>query len=149
MSELQQSIKKDMIKAMKAGEKERLSIIRLMMSAFKQIEVDERIELDDDRIIQTIDKMCKQRKESITQFAKAGRDDLIKIEENELTILNEYLPAALSQEEIDTFIDDAINKSGASSIKEMGKVMGILKPQLQGRADMGSVSQQIKTRLSA
>ncbi len=149
MSQLKQSIQADMIKAMKAKEKNRTSILRLMMSAFKQIEVDERIDLDDDRIIQIIDKMCKQRKESIFQFEKANRSDLIQIEQDELVILKEYLPAALSAKEIDGFINDAIKKTGASSIKEMGKVMGILKPQLQGRADMGSVSQQIKSRLSS
>ena len=149
MSQLKQSIQADMIKSMKAKEKDRTAILRLMMSAFKQIEVDERIELDDERIIQIIDKMCKQRKESIFQFEKANRDDLIQVEQDELVILTEYLPAALSKEEVDAFIDDAITKTGASSIKEMGKVMGILKPQLQGRADMGTVSQQIKSRLSS
>ncbi len=149
MSQLQDSIKTDMVKAMKSGDKSRTAILRLMMSAFKQIEVDERIELDDDRIILIIDKMCKQRKESIIQFEKANRDDLTKIEHDELVILREFLPAALSNEEIDAFINDAIAKTGASSIKEMGKVMGILKPQLQGRADMGSVSQQIKARLNS
>lgn len=149
MSQLKESIQADMIKAMKAKEKDRTAILRLMMSAFKQIEVDERIDLDDDRIIQIIDKMCKQRKESIFQFEKANRNDLIQVEQDELVILKEYLPAALSAEEIAVFINDAITKTGASSIKEMGKVMGILKPQLQGRADMGSVSQQIKSRLSS
>lgn len=149
MSQLKKAIQADMIKSMKAGEKERASTLRLIMSALKQIEVDERIELDDDRIILIIDKMCKQRKESILQFEKANRDDLIKVEHDELAILKEYLPAALSSEEIDAFINDAIEKTGASSIKEMGKVMGIIKPQLQGRADMGSVSQQIKARLSS
>lgn len=149
MSQLKDSIQADMVKAMKAKDKERTAVLRLMMSAFKQIEVDERIELDDDRIIQIIDKMCKQRKESISQFEQANRDDLIKVEKDELVILTEYLPAALSAEEIDSFINNAITKTGANSIKEMGKVMGILKPQLQGRADMGSVSQQIKARLSS
>jgi len=148
MSQLKDSIQADMVTAMKAKDKGRTSVLRLMMSAIKQVEVDERIDLDDDRIIQIIDKMCKQRKESILQFGKANRDDLIKVEEDELVILTEYLPAALSPEEIDNFINDAITKTGASSIKEMGKVMGILKPQLQGRADMGSVSQKIKSRLS-
>ena len=149
MSQLKSSIQADMVKAMKAKDKDRTSILRLMMSAIKQIEVDERIDLDDERIIQIIDKMCKQRKESILQFKKADRDDLIKVEQGELVILTEYLPAALSTAEIDSFINDAITKTGANSIKEMGKVMGILKPQLQGRADMGSVSQQIKSRLSS
>jgi len=149
MSQLKQSIQADMIKSMKAKEKGRTAILRLMMSAFKQIEVDERIELDDERIIQIIDKMCKQRKESIFQFEKANRVDLIQVEQDELVILTEYLPAALSAEEIDSFVNDAITKTGASSIKDMGKVMGILKPQLQGRANMSTVSQQIKSRLSS
>ncbi len=149
MSQLKATIQADMVKAMKAKEKNRTSVLRLMMSAIKQIEVDERINLDDERIVQVIDKMCKQRKESILQFEKANRDDLIQVEHDELVILSEYLPAALSSTEIEHFINDAITKTGASSIKEMGKVMGILKPQLQGRADMGSVSQQIKSRLSS
>lgn len=149
MSQLKTSIQADMIKAMKAKEKARTAILRLMMSAFKQIEVDERIDLDDERIIQIIDKMCKQRKESIIQFEKASRNDLIQVEQDELVILKEYLPTPLSAEEIAVFINEAITKTGASSLKEMGKVMGILKPQLQGRADMGSVSQQIKSQLSS
>ncbi|MFT7556913.1 MAG: hypothetical protein ACI9LO_003246, partial [Planctomycetota bacterium] len=113
-----------------------------------QIEVDERIELDDARILVVLDKMAKQRRESISQFANAGRDDLIAIEEAELLIIKEFLPEALSDEEIGQRVEAAIADSGAASIKEMGKVMGILKPQLQGRADMGKVSQLIKARLS-
>ena len=135
--------------SMKNGDKKRLGVIRLMLSAIKQIEVDERIELDDDRIIAVLDKMAKQRRESISQFESAGRNDLIEIEQDELVILQEFLPAALSETEINQLVDEAIEKTGAASIKEMGKVMGMLKPQLQGRADMGQVSQLIKTRLSA
>lgn len=149
MSQLQQTIKADMIAAMKAGKKDRLAVLRLIMSALKQVEVDERIELDDTRVTAIIDKMCKQRRESISQFEKANRDDLIKVEQDELIILSEYLPEALSDAEIEQLINSAIDKTGAKSIKEMGKVMGILKPQLQGRADMGAVSQQIKNRLNA
>ena len=110
----------------------------------KQIEVDERIELDDDRVIAVLDKMTKQRRESIEQFAKASRDDLIAIEEFELQIIKEYLPEALSEAEINELVEQSIQTSSASSIKDMGKVMGLLKPQLQGRADMGSISTAIK-----
>ena len=134
---------------MKAGEKERLAVIRLMLSAIKQVEVDERIELDDSRITVVLDKMSKQRRESISQFSDAGRDDLIAIEQAELEIIQEYLPEALSDQEINDLIGQAIAETGAASMKEMGKVMGILKPKLQGRADMGKVSQQIKSQLSA
>jgi len=147
---LKQTITEDMKNAMRAGDKPRLGVIRLTTAAIKQIEVDERIDLQDDdtRVISIIDKMIKQRRESISQFDKAGRDDLVKQEEFEITILQPYLPAALSANEIDSLVNDAIEKTGATSIKEMGKVMGILKPQMAGRADMGKVSQTIKARLS-
>lgn len=138
----------DMKSSMKSGDKARLLVIRNMLAAIKQIEVDERIELDDARVIAVLDKMSKQRRESIAQFTTAGRDDLIKIETAELEIIQKYLPEALSDAEIETLIEDAINTTGASSMKEMGKVMGILKPKLQGRADMGKVSQLIKSRLA-
>ena len=134
---------------MKSGDKKRLGVIRLMLSAIKQIEVDERIELDDNRVTTVLDKMAKQRRESIAIFATAARDDLIAIEEAELKIILEYLPEALSETEIDALIEQSITSTGAASIKEMGKVMGILKPQLQGRADMAKVSQLIKARLSS
>ncbi len=147
---LKQTITDDMKNAMRAGDKPRLGVIRLATAAIKQIEVDERIDLqeDDSRVITIIDKMIKQRRESISQFEKAGRDDLVKQEQFEITILQPYLPAALSADEIDTLVNDAIEKTGAASIKDMGKVMGILKPQMAGRADMGQVSQTIKKRLS-
>jgi hypothetical protein len=149
MSEnLKTQLQDDMKSSMKGGEKKRLGVIRLMLAAIKQIEVDERIELDNARIISVIDKMAKQRRESIAQFTTAARDDLIAIEQNELEIIQEYLPAALSEAEINQLIEQSITSTGAASIKEMGKVMGILKPQLQGRADMGKVSQLIKARLS-
>lgn len=148
-SQLKSRLTADMKTAMKAGEKDRLSVIRLMLSAIKQVEVDERIELDDARVTVVLDKMGKQRRESISQFSDAGRDDLIAIEQAELEIIQEYLPEALSEAEISDLIGQAIEESGAASMKEMGKVMGILKPKLQGRADMGKVSQQIKTQLSA
>ena len=135
--------------SMKSGDKSRLLVIRMMLAAIKQIEVDERIELDNDRIIAVLDKMTKQRRESIEQFFKASRDDLIAIEESELLVIKEYLPEALSETEINTLVEQSINSTGASSIKDMGKVMGMLKPQMQGRADMSRVSQLIKSRLSS
>ena len=135
--------------SLKGGNKERLGVIRLMLAAIKQIEVDERIELDNDRIITVLDKMAKQRRESITQFDKAGRDDLTAIEQAELEIILEYLPEALSEAEINDLVEQSIAATGAATIQDMGKLMGMLKPQLQGRADMGKVSQLIKSRLSA
>ena len=150
MSEtLKTQLQSDMKSSMKSGDKDRLGVIRLILSAIKQIEVDERIELDDSRIIAVLDKMAKQRRESIAQFDQAGRDDLSAIEAAELDIIQTYLPQALSEEEIDALIETSIASTGAASMKDMGKVMGMLKPQLQGRADMGKVSQLIKSRLSA
>ena len=139
----------DMKSSMKSGDKARLLVIRNMLSAIKQIEVDERIDLDDARVIAVLDKMSKQRRESIAQFTTAGRDDLIQIEAAELEIIQEYLPEALSDAEIEAEVENAIATTGAGSIKEMGKVMGLLKPKLQGRADMGKVSQLIKSRLTS
>ncbi len=148
MSELKKQIQDAVISAMKAGEKERLKTIRLMTSAMKQIEVDERIELDDQRIIVILDKMVKQRRESISQFKTAGRDDLVKQEDFEIDIIQEFLPQALGEEEVDEIVSQAIKQTGASSIKDMGKVMGLVKPQIVGRADMGEVSGRIKSLLS-
>jgi uncharacterized protein len=146
---LKSKIQADMKSSMKSGDKPRLGVIRLMLSAIKQVEVDERIELDDTRILAVLDKMAKQRRESITQFDAAGRDDLSAIEHAELEIIQEYLPEALSEAEIEALIEQSITSAGAQSMQDMGKVMGVLKPQLQGRADMGKVSQQVKSRLSA
>ena len=146
---LKSKIQADMKSSMKSGDKSRLGVIRLMLSAIKQVEVDERVELDDTRIIAVLDKMAKQRRESISQFDQAGRDDLSAIEHAELEIIQEYLPEALSEAEIEALIEQSIAAAGAETIKDMGKVMGMLKPKLQGRADMGKVSQQIKSRLSA
>jgi len=146
---LKQRLTDDMKAAMKGGDKPRLGVIRLMLSAIKQIEVDERIELDDNRIIVVLDKMTKQRRESATQYEQAGRDDLLEQEVFEIGILKDYLPEALSDAEIDAMIEDAISTTGAASIKDMGKVMGKLKPQMQGKADMGAVSGKIKSRLNA
>lgn len=135
--------------AMKAGDKPRLGVVRLMLSALKQIEVDERIELDDTRITAILDKMVKQRRESISQFESAARDDLIAQEKFEIEIIQEFLPQALSAAEIEAILDDAIASTGASSIKDMGKVMGIIRPKVVGRADMGEISNSIKARLNA
>jgi len=148
MSDLQKQIQASAISAMKAGEKERLKIIRLMTSAMKQIEIDERIELDDARVIAILDKMVKQRRESISQFKTAGRGDLIKQEVYEIDIIQEFLPQALSEDEVDAIVSQAIEQTGASSIKDMGKVMGLVRPQIIGRADMGEVSGRIKSLLS-
>ncbi len=149
MSDLKKQIQDAAISAMKAGEKKRLAIIRLMTSAMKQIEIDERIELDDQRIIVILDKMVKQRRESISQFKTAGRDDLVKQESFEIDIIQEFLPQALGEEEVDEIVSQAIKQTGASSIKDMGKVMGLVKPQIVGRADMGEVSGRIKSLLSS
>jgi uncharacterized protein YqeY len=134
--------------AMKNGDKERLATIRLILAAVKQVEVDTREDVDDQSMLAILDKMAKQRRESISQFEQAGREDLVAKETQELNIITEFLPKALSEEEISELIDQAMQDTAASSMKDMGKVMGILKPQIQGRADMGKVSQLIKSRLS-
>ncbi len=134
--------------AMRNGDKSRLQTIRLILSAVKQQEVDTRQEQSDDDIVASLTKMQKQRRESISQFENAGRQDLVDKEKQELEVISEYLPEALSEDEIDQLISEAMTASGASSIKDMGKVMGILKPKLAGRADMGAVSAKIKSSLS-
>jgi len=139
----------DMKSSMKSGDKHRLGVVRLMLAAIKQIEVDERIELDDTRVLAVLDKMVKQRRESIAQYGKAGREDLVDAEQSEVDIIQEYLPEALSEAEINELVEQSIAETGAASMKDMGKLMGVLKPRLQGRADMGKVSQLIKSRLSA
>ena len=133
--------------AMRAKDKPRLATLRLITAAIKQQEVDERIELNDTQVLALLDKMCKQRRESISQFEKAGRDDLIAQEVSELDIIQTYLPEQLSDNEITVLIDAAMTATGAASIKDMGKVMGKLKPELQGRADMSAVSAMIKAKL--
>ena len=145
---LKDRITEDMKTAMRAGEKERLATIRLILSAVKQREVDERITLDDSQVLAAIEKMMKQRKESITQFEAGGRADLVAKETAELAILQAYLPAQMSDAEIDALIAEAIASTGAASIKDMGKVMGAVKAKAQGRADMGAVSARIKQKLS-
>jgi len=146
-STLKPKLQSDMKSSMKAGDKTRLSVIRLMLAAINQIEIDERTELDDSHITAVLDRMTKQRRESIEHFSRASRDDLIAIEEYELQIIREYLPEPLSEAEINALVEQSIQASDASSIKDMGRVMGLLKPQLQGRADMKKVSQLIKSRL--
>ena len=147
-SSLKIKLQDDVKSAMKAGEKTLLATLRLIMAAIKQIEVDERKELTDADVIVVLDKMCKQRRESIEQYEKANRSDLVDVEQAELEILKQYLPAALSDNEVTALIDAAINETGAESIRDMGKVMAIIKPKALGRADMSQVSVQIKARLS-
>ena len=144
---LKKKILDDMKTAMKAGDKPRLGVIRLIQAAIKQREVDERIELNDDQVLAVLDKMVKQRRDSITQYEQAGRTELADQEKFEIGICQEYLPEALGEDEIAALIEQAMAETGASSMKEMGKVMGWLKPKLQGRADMGAVSAQIKQKL--
>ena len=145
---LKASITTEMKAAMRAKDKPRLGTIRLIQAEIKRIEVDERIELDDTRVLAILDKMSKQRRDSLSQFKDAGRDDLAEQEQSELDVIAEFLPAALSEEELQMLIEQAVTDSGAQAMSDMGKVMGILKPQVQGRADMGAVSKQIKARLS-
>jgi len=146
---LKARIQEDMKSAMRAGEKDKLANIRMVMAAIKQREVDERIELDDAQVLSVIDKMVKQRRESVAQFAAGGRADLVAKEETELRLLAAYLPTPLSDAEIDAMITAAIAATGAASIKDMGKVMAAIKSQAAGRADMGAVGARIKQRLSA
>ncbi len=148
MSELKKRITDDMKSAMKAKDKQALKAVRMILEAIKQKEIDERIELDDTQAMAVIQKMVKQRKDSISQFSDAGRTDLVEIEEAELETINNYMPEQLSDEEVALVVDKAINDSGANSMKDMGKLMGMLKAQLQGKADMSLVSQLIKSRLS-
>ncbi len=148
MDLLTDRLKEDMKAAMKGGNKERLRVIRLMLAAIKQIEVDERIVLDNERVIVVLDKMLKQRRESIRQFADAGRDDLVAIEEAEIPVIQDFLPQALTETEIDSMVKGAVAESGAESVKDMGKVMALLKAKMQGRADMSAVSIKIKTALA-
>jgi len=134
--------------AMKAKDKLALKAIRMILGAIKQKEIDDRIELDDAQVLVVIQKMVKQRKDSISQFTDAGRTDLVEVEESELSIINNYMPEQLSADEVDAAVTKAIADSGADSMKDMGKLMGILKGQLDGKADMGAVSQLIKAKLS-
>jgi uncharacterized protein YqeY len=145
---LKERITEDMKAAMRSGEKDRLTTIRMALAAIKQREVDERITLDDAQVVSVIEKMLKQRKEAIAQFESGGRADLVAKETAEIALLQGYLPAQLSDTEIDALIAQAIAATGATSVKDMGKVMGVVKSQAQGRADMGAVSARIKKKLS-
>ncbi len=148
MSQLKQLITNDMKLAMKAQDKPALKAIRMILGAIKQKEVDDRIELDDVQVLAVIQKMVKQRKDSIFQFSDAGRTDLVDVEEAELVVINSYMPEQLSDEEVAEAVDKAITDSGADSMKDMGKLMGMLKGQLDSKADMGLVSRLIKDKLS-
>jgi uncharacterized protein YqeY len=144
---LKARITEDMKAAMRSGEKDRLSCIRMLQAGIKQREVDERIELDDTQVLAVIDKMIKQRKESIAQFQAGNRADLVAKESADIEVLSGYLPAQLGAAELDAMVKDAIAATGAASMKDMGKVMGILKPKVQGRTDMGALSARIKSAL--
>ena len=144
---LKQQITDAMKAAMRGGDKPRLAVIRLILAAVKQREVDERIELDDPQVLAVLDKMVKQRRDSIKQYTDAGRDDLAAAEAAEIGVIQEFLPAELSESEIDAIISAAIAETGAESMRDMGKVMGIVKPKVQGRADVGKVSGLVKKKL--
>jgi len=146
-SALKTQINEDMKTALKAGDKRRLGTVRLIMAAVKQREVDERIALDDAQILAVLDKMLKQRRDSIDQYSKAGREDLVEQEHFEVDIIQAYLPQGLSEQEIDALVVAAVSESGAAGVRDMGKVMALLRPQVQGRADMGVVSALVKQRL--
>ena len=147
MSELKACLQSDMKSAMKAGEKERLGVIRLMMAAIKQREVDDRVELGDEEIVGVLDRMVKQRRESIAQYDDAGRSDLSALEKAEIEVIQAYLPQQLTASEIDALINSAIAETGASGIGGMGKVMAVIKAPMQGRADMTVVSARVKSLL--
>lgn len=144
---LKQQINDQVKHAMKAGEKARLKVLRMLTAAIKQKEVDERTELDDAEVLAIIDKQVKQRRESIEQYRAGGRGDLADAEQAEIEILSDFLPTPLSQAEVDALIDQAIADTGASGMADMGRVMGELKPKVQGRADMKNVSQAVRARL--
>jgi len=148
MSELKQRITDDMKSAMKAKDKQALKAVRMILGAVKQREIDDRIELDDAQVLTVIQKMVKQRKDSITQFKEGGRTDLVEVEEAELAIINNYMPEQLSDAEVASAVDKAIADSGADSMKDMGKLMAMLKGRIDGKADMALVSQLIKAKLS-
>ncbi|ODU48117.1 GatB/YqeY domain-containing protein [uncultured Aquimonas sp.] len=144
---LKQRLTDDMKAAMKGGDKERLAVIRLVNAAIKQREVDERIQLDDTQVLSVLEKMIKQRRDSVSQYEAANREDLAAIERFEISVIQDYMPQALSEAEIDALIEAAIAETGAASGRDMGKVVGVLKPKVAGRADMGAVSARIKARL--
>ena len=144
---LKGTIADDMKSALKAGDKDRLKVVRLILAAVKQVEVDQRTELDDAGVLRVLDKMVKQRRDSVDQFEKGGRDDLAQIELAEIAVLEDYLPEQLGDAELDALIDEAISATGAETIRDMGKVMGQIKAKAAGRADMGAVGAKVKARL--
>lgn len=144
---LRETVLSDIKSVMKSGDKPRLAVLRLLSAAIKQWEIDERIELNDQQVLTVLDKMVKQRRESIRHYSEAGRHELVEQEEYEISVLQVYLPEPLSDAEIGAMLDKAIADSGAQSLADMGKVMGLMKPQVQGRADMGALSQRVKSRL--
>ena len=146
---LKDEINKEMKAAMKSRDKDRLKTIRLILSEIKRVEVDERIAVDDQRALSILAKMIKQRRDSIAQYDSAGRTELSKIETDEITVINEFLPEALTDDEINNLIGKVILETGADSMKDMGKVMGIIRPQIQGRADAGEVSKRVKEALNS
>ena len=146
---LKQQITDDMKTAMKGGDKDRLGVIRLILAAIKQREVDERIVLDDAQVLAVLEKMLKQRKDSVSQYEAAGREDLAAVERFEMGVIEGYLPAQLPDAEVEAIVARAIADSGASSARDMGKVVGLVKPQVAGRADMGKVSALIKQKLGS
>jgi uncharacterized protein YqeY len=145
---LKQRITDDMKAAMKGGDKPRLATIRLILAAIKQREVDERIELNDEQVLAVLEKMIKQRRDSIAQYSQAGRDELAAQEQSEIEVIQGYMPEALSEAEVAALVSAAIAITGASEMRDMGKVMGELRPKLQGRADMGAVSALVKQQLA-
>lgn len=145
---LKAQIREDMIAAMKSGDKDRLKVVRLIMAAIKQIEIDKRVELDDAEILTVLNKMVKQRHDSVTQFRDGGREDLAKIEIEEISVLEDYLPEQFTEAELDALIDQAIADTGADSMRDMGKVMGFIKQKAEGRADIGAASTKVKARLA-
>jgi len=145
---LKGTITDDMKAAMKAGDKDRLKVVRLILAAVKQVEVDKRVELDDAAVLGVLDKMVKQRRDSVEQFEKGGRDDLAQIELAEIAVIENYLPEQLGDAELNALIDEAIAATGAESIRDMGKVMGMIKTKAAGRADMGAVGAKVKARLA-
>jgi len=144
---LRARIQDDIKTAMRNKDRERLTLLRMLSAAIKQKEVDERVELDEAGVTAVVEKMVKQRRDSVKQYREGGRDDLADQEAAEITILEDYLPEQLDEAELAKLVDQAVSESGAESMKDMGKVMALLKPRIQGRADMGAVSQQVKARL--
>lgn len=144
---LKSRVQNDMREALKAGDRERLKVLRMLLAAIKQIEIDERRDVDDARVLSVLEKMVKQRRDSVRQFREGGRGDLADQERAEIAVLEEYLPEPLSEEELTALIDRTIAECGAGSVRDMGRVMGRLKPQVQGRADMSAVGARVKERL--